>query len=225
MTPAFLLNRWVQYAIVAALAVSLYFGWQTHQRSIGKETGVAQESQVAQQAQQGAQKSDHDTTVPQIQIFNQQIAMLAQMTANLQVEVQGLKAQRYQAQQQVAGMTAAQVQEAINQALARPTGSTAPYTVDDQRRIADCFAQRTLCDQQASKQDEIIRGLRDEQNKQNGRFLLLTGYASRWEVAYTNLWNDKSQPKRKAYCLWLCKKKPAIKAPDPQELLATKPAA
>lgn len=193
-----------------------------HWIDLGLERGVAQESQQQQVAQAGTLTQVHDSTVPQLQELTRQISSLALTVAALQGNMNALGQQRQRDTQTVAGMTPEQVQTAINQALGKPQGST-DFNLDDRRRALDCFQQLPSCNQQVQTGQAIIQGLREAEDKQQQRYQMLAIYQGQWQQAYVTLWNDKSLPRRRPYCLWLCKTKPVMKSPPPGELLTAKP--
>ena len=97
--------------------------------------------------------------------------------------------------------------------------ASSTYTLDEQRKIADCFTQRPLCEKQVvAKTDEAAQA-NAKADKQVEQYDELAEYTTHVEANYTELFNSTAVAQRSPKCLWLwhCTK-PHISTPHPKLL-------
>jgi TolA-binding protein len=211
-------NIWFRRACIVVLVLVALFAVRQHYINLGKTQGT--QNQAQQSANQGAAdvKSDHVSTVNQITQLNQQINLLQKQVDTTQTLILAIVQQRQQATQAVAVMTKDQVDARIDWALGRSPGAS-EYTLDDKRRIAECFTQLPLCNKENVQYQTEIGALEEKQVTSEKKYDTLTTYTVNLERNYTELWNEKALPKRSPKCLYLWKcSRPKISQPNPADL-------
>lgn len=210
-------NIWFRRAaIVLVVALAL---WGIYRRGVSEGKVIGQQNQAQENANQGANqvKQERAVTVTELTQLTQQVVILQQQVDTTQKMILNTLQARQDAHREVAGLSEAQVLTLINQALGKPSTAT-DFTADDRRRIADCFTQLPLCNKENEQYQTQIKTLEAKEVLSDKKFDVLSGYALNLEQHYTELWNEKSLPKRKWYCAWLCRRKPHIDQPNPADL-------
>jgi FtsZ-interacting cell division protein ZipA len=215
--------------VIGALALRAHFV------EVGRLKGEATATQRANEFLTGNQEQQRQQTLSVKADNDKQIAELRQ-------EMQSDRAQFTQAiaalaslakQRDAAAAKVDQVSDSdmhaynVQQLGLRGAGEKpACYTPAEERSIGKCVADRplvaaSLVQEQAAKQAKEAEAAKADQAAQleHANTVAVAGYAAQLEAIIVKLRGDLAQPQRKAWCLWLCKRKPEIKIPDPADLV------
>jgi hypothetical protein len=100
------------------------------------------------------------------------------------------------------------------------------YTPAEERSIGKCIADRplvadALVQEKSAREKKEAEAAKADQASQleHANTVVVAGYAAQLEAIIGKLRQDLATPQRKAWCLWLCKRKPEIEIPDPADLV------
>lgn len=220
---AFILkNRWAQYGVMILALLTVLFFVRRHYIEEGKKQGQQQQAQQNNQDVQGQHAAAQEDTKKQLEAIQIVVTQIVAQQALQQQLIVTLAAQRQQVAQQVAGMTQSQVEDEIDKALGRIPG--AKDTPEDRRKFASCLDQLPLCEKQVAADTDLINSTQKLADQRKGQYDTLATYTVSLEGWYAQVWNNSVEPKRKPWCLWLCKRSEHIKAPDPGTFKIPEPA-
>lgn len=217
---ALLANIWVRRALLAAALLIAFFVIRQHFINEGKTQGAADQAQRSAVDLEAQRVADRKTTEQQLGVFQQKIDASAAQAQSDRMLFLSLVSQRAAVPAQIAAMTPVQVQAQINAALGKAATAPLTYTDQDQRKFAACFDDLNLCNQQVDAKSKESVAMAEQLAGTGAQYQELGRYTSSLEQLYTQLWNDKAQPKRAPQCLWLWKcVRPKLATPDPAKLL------
>lgn len=217
--PAWLANIWVRRAILVAVLMAAFLLLRQHYVDEGKRQGEQTQAQRSAAQIEQQRVADRAATEKQLAAIQSQIQQAIQSQQQDRQLFAALLAQRQQASTQAAKVPDEQLTPALHQALGN-AASNQPLTAAEQRQALSCLYQLPICDQQVTTKQKEADAIKAERDGVKEQYREVATYTVGLEKLYTQLWNDKAQPRRSIKCLWLwhCDR-PQIKTPAPEKLL------
>lgn len=233
--PTWLLNKWAQWGILAALVMLALLAARQYYLAKGKAAGRELQKIETQEYIERTRAQDRAQTVATIEEHQQEAALARQRADAAEAEAKALgakvtllAAQRAAADADVARVPDGAIFPYLTEKLAlRPAENKSPELLPEEaRELARCVVALPICEKQVEAQAAQLSSiavqldaLKAETAAVRYQYDALSGYTTRLEGVYTELYNLHPKRKRSPVCLWLwhCR---AVKlaVPDPKDL-------
>lgn len=234
--PTWLMNAWVQRAALALVALMALLGVRQYYIAKGRAAGREIQKIETQDYLERTRTQDRAQAVASIEDHRKAAQEARQRADAAEAEVQALSArvkllaaQRAAADAQVARVPDAELMPRLTGALSlrAPEEKSPELLPEEARELLRCVSALPICEKQVEAQAaqlaknlEQLDAVQAESRAVRGQYDALSGYTTRLETAYTELWNLHPKRRRSPVCLWLwhCRAT-KLTAPDPRDLL------